>query len=90
MGTYGKPNKILFIALISGGVDFSERTQRLNKISKQNKILRFCIGILLVVNSLFDVWDSVLVTAVRFFSRLPVKPLHRKTAKPLFAFGAPS
>ena len=31
MGTYGKPNKILFIALISGGVDFSERTQQLNR-----------------------------------------------------------
>ena len=28
MGTYGKPNKILFIALISGKVDFSERTHR--------------------------------------------------------------
>ncbi len=27
MGTYGKPNKILFIALISGRVDFSEWTQ---------------------------------------------------------------
>jgi len=28
MGTYGKPNKILFIVLISGRVDFSERTHR--------------------------------------------------------------
>ena len=38
MGSYGKPNKNLFIALISGRVDFSEQTQRLNKISKQTKI----------------------------------------------------